>query len=158
MRALVGLLLILTGCLATGCVAPTADVEGLTGIGVDRAGHPVVLVSLCHGQIDTITVNGDRAGLSGSTPNPVLAQWSTSDPVASQTTFDPRSPGAWHGTKGFAFDEHRTYIVTASSSDRDAETTQVTFTHHQLATLDTDQVLFAGHATMRRRDFGGGCA
>ncbi|MDQ6526777.1 hypothetical protein RB608_24355 [Nocardioides sp. LHD-245] len=150
------LALALGGVSLTACGnAVTTEIVGTVGITVDAEDHPLVLVRVCEGRIDTIEVHGDRAGLAEDEANPILGSWhaETGRDGLVELALGAANDG-WSGPDDLSLADGRTYVVTADDSGEDAEATQVSFTTAQLAALTPDQVIVGEGSTRPRSEFG----
>lgn len=121
-----------------------ADILGRAGITVDSSGKPVAVVHVCHGQVDTIELLGDRKGLADDAPNPVIGSWRADSGATGTIELGLTGPNdGWSGPTDASLEKGRTYVLNASASDADAEASQVSFTPDQLADLDAGQVIVA---------------
>ncbi|MBM0125443.1 hypothetical protein [Pimelobacter simplex] len=133
--------------------AVDADVIGTAAVTVASDGRPVAVVRVCGGEVDTIRLMGDRTGLAEDEPNPVVGTWRV--PAGRDGTFDLVLGAAgtgWQGPQELALDERRRYVLIAVDSGEDAETTQVSFTPDQLASLAPDQVVVGDGEVVARTE------
>lgn len=148
--ALLTVLLAVTSLTACGN-SVDADILGRSAIAVDDAGKPVAVVHVCHGQVDTVELLGDRAGLADDEPNPVIGTWRADRGVSGTIELALAAPeDGWTGQPVPELDVERTYVLVASDSGADGEASQVSFTAAQLADLDTDQVIVADGSVQDR--------
>lgn len=153
---------ILTAILASAAAltacgnATDADIVGRTGITVDSAGNAVALVRVCHGEIDTVQLLGDRSGLADDEPNPVIATWQSDSGLTGtiELALSGENDG-WSGPAAPGLEDGRTYVLNASDSDVDAEASQVSFTPAQLRGLDPGQVIVADGTVQDRSELDG---
>lgn len=136
---------LLAGAVLTACGnAADADILGRAAITVDETGDPVAVVRVCHGDVDTIALLGDRTGLTDDAPNPEVGTWrADSGRTGTIELALTSSNDGWTGPQAPELEDGRTYILIASDSGADAEASQVSFTPDQLADLDAGQVIVA---------------
>ncbi|MGD9957783.1 hypothetical protein [Nocardioides sp.] len=134
--------------------AVSADIIGTTALTVDGRGAPVVLVAVCDQHVDTIEIYTGREGLEDDEPNPSVASWTSSSPQTGTVTLAlDRVSAAWTGPGAVRLADDTLYIVSASRSDADAETTQVSFRGRAIAALGPDQVIVRDGRVWTRERF-----
>ncbi|WGX99375.1 hypothetical protein [Nocardioides sp. L-11A] len=150
------LALVAAGASLTGCGnAVTAEVVGTAAITVAADGTPIALVRVCRGEVDTVRISGDRAGLADDEPNPTLGIWRArggQDGLV-ELALHAANDG-WSGPDDLPLAAGRPYILTAADADEDAETTQVSFTTDQLERMTPDQVIVGDGSIEPRSGFG----
>jgi hypothetical protein len=145
--------------LLTGCGnAVTAQVIGMAAVTRTRDGSPVLLVEVCRGHIDTIAVYASREGLSADQPNPLVASWTSDQPVSGTIRLPIEQPGpGWRPVSStpdrLTFGRGRGFVVLAQSSQQDAEVTQVSFRGGALRQLEVGQVLVRNSRVWSRKRF-----
>ncbi len=152
LRSVAFLTLLISSTTLTACGnAADADILGRAGITVDGAGKPVAVVRVCHGEVDTVQLLGDRAGLADDEPNPVIGTWQAERGATGTIELDLTADNAgWTGEPIPQLDAGRTYVLAASDGDADAEASQVSFTPAQLTGLDAGQVIVADGSVQDR--------
>ena len=143
------------GALTTDCGnAIDAEVVGMAAVSVDRAGSPIIVVAVCSDHIDRVEVFGTREGLDENEPNPQVGSWTATDPQTGHVSIDVAAPGGdWTASGPIKLETGDGYIVNASRSDADVETTQVNFTGRDLATLDPSQIIVRDAEVWTREKF-----
>ncbi|MGC4111293.1 MAG: hypothetical protein QM747_12885 [Nocardioides sp.] len=121
-------------------------------------GSPVLVIKVCKGHIDTVSIYAFRDGLSADQPNRLLASWTShhrSGNTIELPVNDP--PESWKpdpSTTGpFPVRGKRGFIVLAQSSTTDAEVTQVSFRGRELRGLSPGQVLIRDSQVSTRAAF-----
>ena len=154
-RLLLVPVLLLVGIAATACGnAVTAEVIGSAGVTVDAQGEPVVLVTVCQDDIDSIDLVGGRGGLEPDEPNPTIASWTAGTPQHGTITLSLGAPGApWEGPALVELEDPELYVVSADRSGADAEVTQASFRGRDLAALSPDQVIVRDGTVVTRAAF-----
>jgi hypothetical protein len=122
--------------------AVDADVLGTAAVIAGADGKPVAVVRVCHGEVDTVQLSGDRTGLTEGEANPVLGTWQATSGRDGTVELALGAPNdGWQGPEELALDDDRTYVLIAADSGADAEATQVSFSPAQVASLTPDQAV-----------------
>jgi hypothetical protein len=146
-------------CLLTACGnAVTAKVVGMAAVTQSRDHTPVLLIKVCKDDVDTVSVFSSREGLSGDQPNPLVASWTSAQPVSGSIRLSVEQPPAgWTPVPPTAasptFEQTKGYIVLAQSSQKDVEVTQVSFHGRALRRLKPGQVLVRNSQVWSRHQF-----
>ncbi|CAN5386112.1 hypothetical protein BH11ACT8_BH11ACT8_34930 [soil metagenome] len=143
---------------ATGCGnAVDAEVIGSAGVTVDSDRRLVVLVEVCRDDVDSVSLVTGREGLEDDEPNPTVASWTAATPQSGSIVLETAAPpAAWTGPATVALDDGTLYVVSASSSERDAEVTQASFRAGDLASLSGGDVIVRDGSVMARAAFEAG--
>ena len=117
-------------------------VDGRTGVSVTAAGSPVLVLAVCRGSVDTVTVAGPSRG---RTPGEVLARLTAPAPVAASTAVDVREPPpGWTVALPLQPGAATQPLLTASARGRQGRLGHVAFTAEDLASLDPGTVQHTG--------------
>jgi hypothetical protein len=146
---------LLVGLVAVGVLLPgdtgpdggPAGINGQVGVTVDAAGAPVLILEVCHGSVDTITVVGPNRG---SEPNEVFANLRAPASVATPTQVALLSPTpGWTGTPASLPLEDQPFLI-ASAQGHQRQLRQVDFSAADLATLDPATVQYSDYDAAKR--------
>ena len=124
----------------TGPDGGPAGINGQVGVTVDAAGAPVLILEVCHGSVDTITVLGPNRG---SEPNEVFANLRSPAPVANptQVALLAATPGWTGAPTSLPLDTHP-FLIASAQGDQ-SELRQVDFSAADLAALDPATVQYS---------------
>ncbi|WP_041795554.1 hypothetical protein [Modestobacter italicus] len=126
----------------TGPDGGLAGINGQVGVTVDATGAPVLMLEVCHGSVDTVTVVGPNRG---SQPNEVFARLTAPAPVASPTQVALLAPPpGWSGTPTSLPLDTQSFLI-ASAEGTQSELRQVDFSAADLATLDPETVQYSDY-------------
>lgn len=124
----------------TGPDGGPAGINGQVGVTVDAAGAPVLILEVCRGSVNTITVVGPNRG---SEPNEVFANLRAPAPVATPTQVALLSPTpGWSGTLASLPLDTQSFLIASAQGDQ-SELRQVDFSAADLATLDPATVQYS---------------
>jgi len=140
-----------TGALAVGMVVvlvvkptddPAAGVNGQVGVTVSATGSPVLVLEICRGTIDHVTISGPNRG---GTPNLVLAQFDATQPATSTVLLDVlHPPVGWTGQAGSSLSTaDPAELKIALGRGKQSELRQVDFTAADLKLLDVGTVQYS---------------
>lgn len=117
-----------------------AGVNGQTGVTVDAAGHPVAVLEVCYGAVDTVTAYGPNRG---DQPNELLAELHTPTPLTAPgqvALLDPPAP--WSGAPAVLPWQGQPFAIIAGSTSG-SELRQVDVSAATLVGLDPGTVVYS---------------
>jgi hypothetical protein len=137
--ALDGALVVALVTISVASPGSSSGVDGQVGVTVDAAGAPVLLLEVCRGSLDVVTVVGPN--VDGR--NEQYARLVPPTPITASMTVSLSSPPSGWTVEQLALPlaGHASLLLIASAySDDGQELLQADFTPEQLATLDPDTV------------------
>jgi hypothetical protein len=115
-----------------GADGRSAGINGQVGISVDATGAPVLLLELCRGQVDTVTIVGPNRG---NVANEMFAELHAPSPVTATLEIAPLTPpSGWTGAPASLPVASQTLLI-ASAQGKQSELRQVDFNARELAEL-----------------------
>lgn len=127
-----------------------AGIVGDTGVTVNEAGQPVLVLAVCVESVDHITVVGPNRG---DEPNEVFLELSSDEPVTGLTLVDLAAPGPrWGGGDPTPLPVKTQELLIATAESSRTALRQVDFTAADLAALEPSTVL-AGDGRVPLDDF-----
>jgi len=124
----------------TGPDGGLAGINGQVGVTVDAAGAPVLVLEVCHGSVETITVVGPNRG---GKANEVFAHLKAPAPVARPTQVALLGPPpGWGGTPTTLPLDTQPFLI-ASAEGTQSELRQVDFSAADLTALDPETVQYS---------------
>jgi hypothetical protein len=114
----------------TGC-SPT--VNGLTGVSISSDGHPIIVVQICEGYIDTAEIFADLP----SGKSPTLRQWNLGQKERGYFT----APFAEDSKTPSWLVDGPTFNIITGAADSSGSTRPIAFTKRDMLGLDTESVL-----------------
>jgi len=128
--ALVAVRVVLPG--DTGPDGRSAGVNGQVAVSADATGAPVLLLEVCRGRVDTLTIVGPNRG---SVPNQVFAELRAPTPVTAPLEVAPLAPpNGWRGAPASLPLTSQAFLI-ASAEGSQSELRQVDFSAGDLAEL-----------------------
>lgn len=119
-----------------------AGIVGDTGVTVDGAGQPVLVLAVCAESVDHITVVGPNRG---DRPNEVFLELSSDEPVTGLTLVDLTDPGPrWGGGSPTPSPIQTQELLIAPAESSRTALRQVDFTAADLVALEQGTVLAGG--------------
>jgi len=130
----------------TGPDGRLAGLDGQVGVSADATGAPVLLLEVCRGHVDTVTIVGPNRG---SRPNQTFAELRAPAPVTAPLDVAPLAPPTgWRGAPVSLPLTSQAFLI-ASAQSAQSELLQVDFSADDLAELAAagpDEVQYSTYA------------
>lgn len=134
--------------------ARDAGINGAVGLTLSADGTPILLLQVCRGSVDRVSIVGPNRG---NTPNETIAELASPVPITGSAIIDPSAPpSGWTGKPvSLPSQARRQLLLIALVDGHQSQLRQVSFTAADLAALAPGTVLYSVGLTNRRVNIAG---
>jgi hypothetical protein len=128
--------LLVLGYVAVTVAMPARDVNvGTVAVTVSDGGSPVLVLQLCRGSVDRVTIVGPNRGAQ---PNEQFAELTAPAPITAPVRLDVKNPpDGWRGgPASLPYEREKSLLHIANAWGDQSKLRQVSFTAEELSALD----------------------